>query len=173
MTRFLLLLSAGLLAGCAAKTQSGPTAIGTRDFSGARTGDYRVVGGTGSIWAQGRFVHGKMDGKWLFFDSHQIKVAEFTYRTGAASGPYRTFFGSTLIPAAAGKLESEGRFQDGRVTGRHVGYDAAGKVFTDAMVEAGKAKRITAGTPEQAVQTAESDEWLLQAMENAIRPALH
>ncbi len=173
MTKSLLsFLGVGLLAGSAAANPPGPTAIGERDASGARTGEYRIVGGSGDTWAEGSFAHGKMDGKWRFFDSHHVKVAELTYRQGAAFGPFRTFFGSLATPPAAGKLESEGVLQDGRVVGRHVGYDASGKVFTDAVVEAGKVSGVKVGTSDQAAKTSELDEEMVRTMEKVIRPAL-
>ena len=74
--------------------------------------------------------------------------------------------------AAAGKLESEGRMRNGRVAGRHIGYDASGRVFTDAIVEADGISQATIGTREQAGQTVSSDERFAAAEEGLVRPAL-
>ena len=171
MNRLLLLPGVALLTGCAT-TPAGLTAIGARDAAGARTGDYRVVSGPNLTVAQGRFVHGQKDGRWRYFDSRGVKVIELTYHNGAISGPYQTYFGSILNPAAAGKPESEGRMEYGRVTGRHVGYDPAGKVFTDAVFGANGFQRATVGTREQAEQTAASDEQFATGEEKLLRPAL-
>ena len=178
MTRTLPLVSAGLLAGCAA-ARAELIAVGARDATGARIGDHRILDGAGGpVVAQGRFAHGKMDGNWLFFDSHQVKVAEFTYRAGILSGPYQTFFGSVLNPSAAGRIESKGQMQNGRVIGRHLGYGPAGEVFTDAILEAARpganeVSRVTVGTREQAKQTAASDQDFARAESRLIRSAMH
>ena len=160
-----------LLAGCAA-TPTGLTAIGARDATGARVGEYRFVSGPNLTVAQGRFAHGKLDGTWRYFDSRKVKIAELTYRDGTLSGHYQTYFGSIVHPEAAGKLESDGRMENGRVVGRHIGYEPSGRVFTDAVFGASGVERVAIGTREQAEQTAASDERFAQSEEGLVRSAL-
>ena len=160
-----------LLAGCTA--QSSFRAIGARNAAGAPVGDYRVVNAAGATQSQGRFQDGKMDGSWVFFDSHQVKLAEVTYRNGVSSGSYRTFFGSLVHPASAGKLESQGTLQNGQVVHQHIAYNPDGQVFSNAILEAGTVRHVTVGPREAAAQTAAADTRFVQTLEGAVHSAIH
>ena len=157
----LVLLGGGLLAGgavlpslTAADTEL--TAVGARDASGVRAGDYKIIDATGNTRAQGKFEKGKLEGKWLFFDTHQVKVAEITYHEGVPSGPYRTYFGSRVNPAAAGKLESEGWMQGRALVGHHVSYSPDGKT-SKIFFEGGDASHGKAGPDETIMYKASAD----------------
>ncbi len=192
MKRFLLaLLGGGLLAGGAilpplAAAGTELTAVGARDASGARTGDYKITDATGNTRARGRFEKDRLEGKWLFFDTHQVKVAEITYHEGVPSGPYRTYFGSKVHPAVAGKLESEGWVQGGGLVGHHVSHTPDGKA-SKAFFEGGDASHGKAGPDETvmyeasadlfgpqvgAAEAARLDLQFIHALDEFIRPAL-
>ncbi len=135
-------------------------------------GDYRVVAANGTLQAQGTFHEGKMDGRWLFFDSH-VKVAEVAYLNGAASGPYRTYFGSIAFPAAAGKPESEGHLQNGRTVGRFVSYSrTTGQVDNEATFDASGAVHPKFGAGELAVRLADADQRFVQFLGAQVHAAV-
>ena len=149
------------------------SAVGARNAAGLPTGEYRIVDAArGSTAAQGRFLNGKMDGRWVFSDSHQVKIAEITFQKGVASGPYKTYFGSIFNPVAAGKLESAGRFEDGQVVGRHLAYSSTGSAFSVATFEAGRLRQVEFGPVNAATKTAAADATFLDVLENTVRSAV-
>ena len=184
MKLLLSLIGAVVLGGCATPPGLQPPrdnrsaaasnlhAVGVRNPTGLPVGEYRIIDARGSTAAQGRFQNGKMDGRWDFFDSRQVKVAEITYQNGARTGPYKTYFSSFLIPAAAGKLESEGRLQNGQAAGRHLAYSADGHVFSDATFEAGKLRHADVGAADAATKTVDADSRFFEILEGAVRSAV-
>jgi hypothetical protein len=165
------ILATVLLSGCAVQTRF--TAVGSRSASGVPIGDFRVVNAVGSTQAQGRFQDGKMQGTWLFFDSHHVKVAEVTYLRGTQSGPYRTYF-SAFAPdhSAAGQLESEGRFEGRSVVGQHIAYAPDGSVFSSATLDSNGVPRVTIGAAGAATRTAEADVRFIQSLDGIVRTAI-
>ena len=184
MKSLLALFGIVMLTGCTTQSSRRPIhdsrgyastslhAIGARSSTGLPTGNYRIVNSAGSVGAEGRFEDGRMDGKWQFFDSHCIKIAEVTYRLDSASGPYRTFFGSNFDPSAAGKLETAGLFRDGRVVGEHVAYSARGGEFSKAVFATGQLRHVEAGPNDAGPKTAAADTQLLHSLEGMVRSAV-
>jgi hypothetical protein len=121
--------------------------------------------------AQGRFRDGKMNGTWLFFDSRHVKIAEVTYVRGVASGPYKTYFASHFDPSAAGKLESEGRVQGGKIAGEHIAYAPDGSIFSKATIGVSGVRDVKFGVSEAAAKTAEADIRFIQTLEEIVHSA--
>jgi len=169
----LLILSILFLASAPCCAQPDFQAIGARDAAGAPEGEYRIIGRTGMTRAQGHFKNGKMDGVWVFIDWHKVKIAEITYRSGDASGPFRTFLGSSTYPVAAGSIESEGTLQSGQLVGQHVCYRPGGKVFSRAILDKGKVSHVVFGSMEDATRTAAADTRFVQTLEGAVHSIVH
>ena len=147
-------------------------AVGARDATGAPEGDYRIVNSAGVTQAQGRFLDGKMEGKWVFFDSHQLKVAEAAYQRGAVVGLYRTYFGSAFTGVPAGQLESTGYLQNGQIVGLHVAYTGKGYPFSKATFKAGDLMQVEAGPADAATKIAEADIRFFRALEKSVKSAI-
>lgn len=147
-------------------------AVGKRDKSGAPTGDYKIVDARGDTVAEGKFVKGRMDGLWTFFESTGVKVAEITYSGGARTGPYRTFAGSHFDPRQAGKLESEGHLLNGRMTGRFIAYDTDGSVTDSVMFAAGAVVNVTTGNVQRAKTLAAADLRFIDTLEQMVLDAV-
>lgn len=156
MKKFLVtLLGCGLFAGGTtlprlAAADPELTAVGARDSSGVRTGDYKLVDAAGQTRAQGRFEKGKLEGEWSFFDSHQVKIAVITYREGVPSGLYRTYFSSKAGLEVAGKPLSEGSIQNGAVVGHFRAFTQDGKTAGKAFFDGGDAS-LGKASPDEAV----------------------
>ena len=184
MRRFLPVLAIAFLAGCTSpsgilpphdnrgSTPTGLRAVGARDTAGAPTGDIRIIDAADHVQAQGRFQGGKMDRRWTFFNSHQIKVAEITYQHGVATGPYKTYFGSEFNPSVAGKLESTGFFENGRVDGEHIAYSGTGHAFSRATFKAGHLQHNEMLPEDAATKTAAADEEFARFLERAVHSAV-
>ena len=172
MKKYTFILVALFLTGCATSSQF--TAIGLRTATGISVGDFRITNALGRVQGQGRFQDGKMQGAWRFFDSSGVKVAEVSYANGVASGPFRTYYSSFARDglSAAGKLESEGQFQNGNVIGQHIGYAPNGSIFTSAVFITSGAPCVTIGTVEQAKGTVQADIRFIRILEKNIRAAV-
>ena len=99
-------------------------------------------------------------------------MAEITYQHGVATGPYRTYFGSKFNPPVAGKLESTGFFENGRVVGEHIAYSGSGRAFSKATFKAGRLQHNEMLPEDAATKTAAADEEFACVLERAIRSAV-
>jgi hypothetical protein len=164
------LLIAASLGGCAAPKEY--TAVGPRNSAGVPSGEFRLLNSSGHVRMRGRMVNGQMDGLWVFFETTGTKVAEFNFVVGAASGPYRTYFGSRFDPSAAGKIESEGRLEHGRPVGRFTAFRPDGGILCSATFGPNGAPTATVGAPAQAQKLTLADLNFLNTLVAPVHRAL-
>ncbi len=169
MKNIAIVLASVFIAGCA--SQSDLTVVGSRTASGAPVGDFRILK-AGHTRAQGRFENGKMQGKWLFFSSNSMKLAEVSFQNDVASGPYKTYFGLLFDPSAAGRLESEGHFQNGRVSGLHLVYAPDGSVCSRATFNSSGVREVNIGSRKMAERTAEADVHFVETLRDIVLTAI-
>ena len=91
--------------------------VGKHDASGKPVGPCKVLSASGRTVAEGKFVKGRMEGLWTFYDSH-TKIAEVNYKNGERSGLYRTFMGSSFKPEFAANLSRKDTLKPGTQPGK-------------------------------------------------------
>jgi antitoxin component YwqK of YwqJK toxin-antitoxin module len=85
----------------------------------------------GSKSEEGRYVRGKMEGRWLSFDDHGHVTLVWTYRAGLIDGPAQT-------RCPNGVINSEGRYRANREEGRWISRFCSGQIEEVGHYRAGK-----------------------------------
>lgn len=147
-------------------------AVGSRDSNNDPIGEFRFVTANDQVQAKGAFVHGQMDGIWVFNDSRDSKIAEIEYKDGKPSGKYSTYWSSFSAPAVAGKLQAVGYMKDGLPHGEHVAYNPDGSVWNKALFDSGRVISATVGSVEDADKLIQADLLFIRMLESGVKEAL-
>jgi hypothetical protein len=73
------------------------------------------------------------EGPWDFYESNGNQTAMITFSRGVADGPLRFYWGSQVVPSAAGKVQVLGTVRDGRFEQRWFRYAANGSVINETV----------------------------------------
>jgi hypothetical protein len=93
----------------------------------------QIVGPSGQMLCAGRWSSEGPEGTWNFYESNGNRTATITFRQGAAEGQLRFYWGSFVVPSAAGKLQVMGTVRDGKFEQRWIRYAANGAVMNETV----------------------------------------
>jgi hypothetical protein len=93
----------------------------------------RIVSPKDHVVCIGRWSSDGPEGPWDFYESNGDQTASITFRQGVADGPLRFYWGSRVVPGAAGKLQVTGTVRDGRFEQRWIRYAANGTVTNETV----------------------------------------
>ena len=93
----------------------------------------QIVGPSGQMLCAGRWSSDGPEGIWNFYESNGNRTATITFSHGAAAGQLRFYWGSLVVPSAAGKLQVIGTIRDGRFEQRWIRYSANGAVMNETV----------------------------------------
>jgi hypothetical protein len=93
----------------------------------------QIVSPDGQVLCTGRWSSDGPEGPWDFYESNGNRTATITFSKGAAAGPLRFYWGSQVVPSAAGKLQVVGTVRDGRFEHRWIRYAANGSVMNETV----------------------------------------
>jgi hypothetical protein len=93
----------------------------------------QIVSPSGQVLCTGRWSSEGPEGTWDFYESNGNRTATITFSKGAAAGQLRFYWGSLVVPNAAGKLQVMGTVRDGKFEQRWVRYAANGAVMNETV----------------------------------------
>ena len=93
----------------------------------------QIVSPSGQMLCAGRWSSDGPEGTWNFYESNGNRTATITFRQGAAAGQLRFYWGSLVVPSAAGKLQVIGTVRDGKFEHRWIRYAANGAVENETV----------------------------------------
>ena len=93
----------------------------------------RIVSPKDQVVCIGRWSADGPEGPWDFYESSGNQTALITFNRGVVDGPLRFYWGSLVVPSAAGKLQVTGMVRDGRFEQRWFRYAANGKLMNEAV----------------------------------------
>ena len=93
----------------------------------------QIVSPSGQMLCAGRWSSDGPEGTWNFYESNGNRTATITFSQGAAAGPLRFYWGSLVVPSAAGKLQVIGTVRDGKFEQRWIRYAANGAVMNETV----------------------------------------
>jgi len=93
----------------------------------------QIVSPDGQLLCTGRWSSDGPEGPWDFYESNGNRTATITFSQGVAHGPLRFYWGSLVVPSAAGKLQVVGTVRDGRFEQRWIRYATNGSVMNDTV----------------------------------------
>ena len=93
----------------------------------------QIVGPTGQMLCAGRWSSDGPEGTWNFYESNGNRSATITFSQGTAAGQLRFFWGSFVVPSAAGKLQVMGTVRDGKFEQRWIRYAPNGAVMNETV----------------------------------------
>ncbi len=137
--------------------------LGYSAFAGERYQVERSAGGACKIYSErhtllatGR-ANGSMPvGVWTYYESTGLGLAEIRYQRGIKNGLFKTRYGSSANPHAAGKLQLLGQFRSNQMDGLIKAYDSDGKPLLNRQYVDGKIVHAQTffGTPSTDTPTA-------------------
>jgi hypothetical protein len=89
----------------------------------------RIVGPSGRVVSTGRWLSSGPEGSWDFYEGDGNRAATITFSRGIPDGPLRFYWGSFVIPSAAGKLQVDGMVRDGKFEKTWLRYAANGTMM--------------------------------------------
>jgi hypothetical protein len=92
-----------------------------------------IVSPAGQVLCTGRWLSDGPEGTWDFYESNGNRTATITFRQGAAAGQLRFYWGSLVVPSAAGKLQVMGTVRDGKFEQRWIRYAPNGAVTNETV----------------------------------------
>jgi hypothetical protein len=93
----------------------------------------QIVGPSGQMLCAGRWSSDGPEGTWNFYESNGNRTATITFSRGAAAGQLRFYWGSFVVPSAAGKLQVMGTVRDGKFEQRWIRYAANGALMNETV----------------------------------------
>jgi hypothetical protein len=93
----------------------------------------RIVSPSGQVVCTGRWSSDGPEGPWDFYESNGNRTATITFSQGAAAGRLLFYWGSLVVPSAAGKLQVVGTVRDGKFEQRWIRYAANGAVMNETV----------------------------------------
>lgn len=93
----------------------------------------QIVSPSGQVLCTGRWSSQGPEGIWDFYESNGNRTATITFSQGAAAGQLRFYWGSLVVPSAAGKLQVMGTVRDGKFEQRWIRYAANGRVTNETV----------------------------------------
>jgi hypothetical protein len=93
----------------------------------------QIVSSSGQMLCAGRWSSDGPEGTWNFYESNGNRTATITFSQAAAAGPLRFYWGSFVVPSAAGKLQVMGIVRDGKFEQRWIRYAANGAVMNETV----------------------------------------
>ena len=93
----------------------------------------QIVSPSGQVLCTGRWSSDGPEGTWDFYESTGNRTATITFSQGAAAGRLRFYWGSLVVPSAAGKLQVTGIVRDGKFEQRWIRYAANGTVMNETV----------------------------------------
>jgi hypothetical protein len=92
-----------------------------------------IVSPDGQVLCTGRWSSNGPEGPWDFYEGNGNRTATIIFSQGAAAGQLRFYWGSQVVPSAAGKLQVVGTVRDGKFEQRWVRYAANGSVMNETV----------------------------------------
>jgi len=92
-----------------------------------------IVSPDGQVLCTGRWSSNGPEGPWDFYESNGNRTATILFSQGAAAGQVRFYWGSQVVPSAAGKLQVVGTVRDGTFEQRWIRYSANGAVMNETV----------------------------------------
>lgn len=80
---------------------------------------------------EGKFVNGKAEGSWKFYDHHKRLMSEGQFKNGDYDGPWKYYYKN-------GQLEMVGSYKNGKYDGLWKFYDENGNLKSEAQFKDGK-----------------------------------
>jgi hypothetical protein len=93
----------------------------------------QIVSPSGQMLCAGRWSSDGPEGTWDFYESNGNRTATINFSQGAAVGQLRFYWGSIVVPSAAGKLQVMGTVRDGRFEHRWIRYATNGSVMNETV----------------------------------------
>jgi hypothetical protein len=95
----------------------------------------RIVSPSGQVVSTGRWLSTGPEGPWNFYESNGNRGATITLSQGVPNGPLRFYWGSRVVPSAAGRLQVAGTVRDGKFEQRWLRYAANGAVINETLYQ--------------------------------------
>jgi hypothetical protein len=92
-----------------------------------------IVSPDGQVLCSGRWSTAGPEGPWDFYESNGNRIATILFSQGASAGQLRFYWGSQVVPSAAGKLQVVGTIRDGRFEHRWIRYAPNGAVTNETV----------------------------------------
>ncbi|HYZ74567.1 MAG TPA: hypothetical protein VE641_15930 [Chthoniobacterales bacterium] len=93
----------------------------------------QIVSPTGQTLCTGRWSSAGPEGPWDFYESNGNRTATIIFSQGAPAGQLRFYWGSLVVPSAAGKLQVMGTVRDGKFEQRWIRYATNGSVMNETI----------------------------------------
>ena len=93
----------------------------------------QIISPSGQMLCAGRWSSDGPEGTWAFYESNGNRTATITFSKGAPAGQLRFYWGSLVVPSAAGKLQVMGTVRDGKFEQRWIRYAANGSVMNETV----------------------------------------
>jgi hypothetical protein len=93
----------------------------------------QIVSPSGQMLCAGRWSSDGPEGTWNFYESNGNRTATITFSQGVPAGRLRFYWGSLVVPSAAGKLQVMGIIRDGKFEQRWIRYAADGSVMNETV----------------------------------------
>ncbi|HEX6562992.1 MAG TPA: hypothetical protein VF020_01845 [Chthoniobacterales bacterium] len=93
----------------------------------------QIVSPSGQMLCAGRWSSDGPEGIWNFYESNGNRTATITFSQGTPAGQLRFYWGSFVVPSAAGELQVMGTVRDGKFEHRWIRYATNGSVMNETV----------------------------------------